>query len=190
MISRDGARRLDGESAPKKGDIWYESWKEVEAEYHCKLKFTKVSYSVAVSKMTAAALSGKSECDIWNAQWYDTFPSFVAKGIASPLSDQYPFDKDPNWADSGNQNNYWNGKLYGLNTGAAGPGWGLWYNKAMLSAANLEDPAKLVEKGTWTWDTFRDMCVKLTKRREAPPPSGAITTSICSSISFSPMAGK
>ena len=152
-----------GESAPKKGDIWYESWKEVEAEYHCKLKFTKVSYSVAVSKMTAAALSGKSECDIWNAQWYDTFPSFVAKGIASPLSDQYPFDKDPNWADSGNQNNYWNGKLYGLNTGAAGPGWGLWYNKAMLSAANLEDPAKLVEKGTWTWDTFRDMCVKLTK---------------------------
>ena len=68
-----------GNAAPKSGELMYQSWKEVEAEYNCKLKFSKVSYSVAVSKMTAAALSGTSECDIWNAQWYDTFPSFVAK---------------------------------------------------------------------------------------------------------------
>ena len=152
-----------GTTAPKKGEIWYESWKDVEAEYNCKLKFTKVSYSVAVQKMTAGALSGTAECDIWNAQWYDTFPSFVAKGMAAPLSDHYAFSKDPNWQGDGNRNNFWNGKLYGLNTGTSGPGWGLWYNKSMLRAANLKDPADLVKQGKWNWTTFLDMCQKLTK---------------------------
>lgn len=86
-----------GVTQPKKGTIEYESWKEVEAEYNCKLKFNKVSYSVAVNKQTAAALSGTSECDIWCTQWYDTFPSFVAKGMVAPLSQYYDFDADPNW---------------------------------------------------------------------------------------------
>lgn len=91
MISRDGSSSSGRASpAPKKGDIWYESWKEVEAEYHCKLKFTKVSYSVAVTKMTAAGPVRKSECDIWNAQWYDTFPSFCSQGdrltLVRPIS--------------------------------------------------------------------------------------------------------
>ena len=64
----------------------------------------------------------------------------------------------------GNVNNYWNGKLYGLNDGAAAPGWGLWYNKALLRAANLEDPAELVKKGQWTWDKFLEMCQRLTNK--------------------------
>ncbi len=154
-----------GVTQPKKGTIEYESWKEVESEYNCKLKFNKVSYSVAVNKQTAAALSGSSECDIWCTQWYDTFPSFVAKGMVSPLSKYYDFDNDPNWKDmGGNVNNYWSGKLYGLNTGVSGPGWGLWYNKSLLQKENLEDPAKLVSQNKWTWDTFLSMCQKLTKK--------------------------
>lgn len=154
-----------GATQPKKGTIAYESWKEVEAEYNCTLKFNKVSYSVAVNKQTAAALSGTSECDIWCTQWYDTFPSFVAKGMVSPLSDLYDFDGDPNWKDlGGNVNNYWNGKLYGINDGAAGPGWGLWYNKALLRKENLTDPAELVKQGKWNWDTFLNYCQKLTKK--------------------------
>ncbi|MHB8964169.1 MAG: extracellular solute-binding protein, partial [Saccharofermentanales bacterium] len=128
-----------GASQPKSGSIEYESWKEVEKEYNCILKFVKVTYSVAVAKQTAAALSGTSECDVWFTQWYDVFPSFVAKGMVAPLSDYYDFANDPNWsAEDGNSSNYWNGKLYGLNSGVSGPAWGLWYNKSMLAKENLE----------------------------------------------------
>lgn len=154
-----------GATQPKKGTIDYESWKEVEQEYNCTLKFNKVSYSVAVNKQTAAALSGVSECDIWCTAWYDTFPSFIAKGMAAPLSDHYDFAADPNWKDmGGNENNYWAGKLYGLNNGASGPGWGLWYNKALLTKENLPDPAKLAAEGKWDWETFLGMCRTLTKK--------------------------
>lgn len=155
---------LWGATQPKSGTIEYASWKDVEAQYNCTLTFKKVTYSVAVTKQTAAALSGTSECDIWYAQWYDVFPSFLAKGMAAPLSDYYDFVNDPAWSGSdGNNNNYWNGKLYGLNNGVSGPAWGLWYNKKLLAKENLEDPASLVKKNAWTWDKFLDMCKKLTK---------------------------
>lgn len=153
-----------GATQPRNGTIEYASWKEVEKEYNCTLKFVKVTYSVAVAKQTAAALSGTSECDIWFTQWYDVFPSFIAKGMVSPLSDHYDFDKDPVWnTDTGNNSNYWNGKLYGLNSGVSGPSWGLWYNKSMITKENLEDPAALAKQGKWNWDKFLEMCIKLTK---------------------------
>jgi len=37
-----------------------------------------------------------------------------------------------------------------------------YYNKDMIKAANLEDPADLQEAGTWDWDTFKDYCRQLT----------------------------
>lgn len=39
---------------------------------------------------------------------------------------------------------------------------GVWYNKAIFSEYGLETPRELLEKGEWTWDTFRELAVKLT----------------------------
>lgn len=156
-----------GANQPKIGTIEYESWKDVETQYNCVLTFKKVTYSVAVTKQIAAALSGTSECDVWFTQWYDVFPSFLGKGMVSPLSDYYEFSKDPNWsASDANDSNYWNGKLYGINNGVSGPAWGLWYNKALLAKENLEDPASLVKQNKWTWEKFLEMCQKLTKDKD------------------------
>ena len=79
----------------------------------------------------------------------------------------------------------------GINDGAAGPGWGLWYNKALLRKENLTDPAELVKQGKWNWDTFLNYCQKLTKKAPTGKPhSTATTTSICLLISFLPTAVK
>ena len=150
--------------APKKNTLEYASWKYVEEKYKCTIKFTKVSYEVCVNKMSAAAISGKADCDIWEAAWYDTYPSFIGKSMATPLNKYYPFDQDPNWKSDENWNlNTWNGNLYGLNYGAEPPRWGMWYNKALLRQAGAEDPATLVKQNKWTWEKFLEICQKVTK---------------------------
>ncbi len=150
--------------APRSSTIQYQSWKDVEKRYNCKIQFQKVDYQSAVIKMTAAALSGTAECDIWVPYWYNVFPSFISKNMVTPLSDYYEFENDPNWKDSDPKGNLmWAGKKYGLFEGAQTPTGGLWYNKALLKKENIVDPAELVKKNEWTWDKFLEMCKKLTK---------------------------
>jgi ABC-type glycerol-3-phosphate transport system substrate-binding protein len=152
-----------GVGTPRTNTAEYASWKDIEKRYNCVIKFQKVDYQTAVTKNTAAALSGTAECDIWMPEWYNVFPSFIAKNMVTPLSDYYSFDKDPNWkGDDPQKNLLWGGKKYGLFAGSEVPMGGLWYNKTLLRRANLEDPASLVAKNQWTWDKFLDMCKKLT----------------------------
>lgn len=42
-----------------------------------------------------------------------------------------------------------------------------YYNKDLIRAANLTDPAELQEAGQWDWATFKDYCVRLTYTDEA-----------------------
>lgn len=150
---------------PKKNTLEYASWKYVEEKYKCKVKFQKVSYEVCVNKMSASAISGKAECDIWQGQWYDTFPSFIGKSMATALNKYYPFDQDPNWKSDDNWTlNAWNGNIYGLNYGVEPPRWGMWYNKALLRQVGAEDPAALVKENKWTWSKFLDICQRVTKK--------------------------
>jgi len=154
--------------APKKNTLEYSSWKYAEEKYKCTIQFTKVSYEVCVNKMSASAISGKADCDIWEAAWYDAFPSFIGKSMTTALNKYYPFDQDPNWKSDENWDlNTWNGNLYGLNYGAEPPRWGLWYNKALLRQAGAEDPAQLVKQDAWTWDKFVEICQKVTKTTSA-----------------------
>jgi ABC-type glycerol-3-phosphate transport system substrate-binding protein len=149
--------------APRTNTAEYASWKDIEKRYNCLIKFQKVDYQTAVTKNTATALSGTADCDIWMPEWYNVYPSFIAKNMVTPLSDYYPFESDPNWKDDDPQNNLlWGGKKYGLFAGSEIPMGGLWYNRSLLNRANLEDPASLVSKNQWTWDAFLEMCKKLT----------------------------
>ena len=152
-----------GVGTPRSNTVEYASWKDIEKRYNCVIKFQKVDYQTAVTKNTAAALSGTAECDVWMPEWYNVFPNFIAKNMVTPLSDYYAFNKDPNWKDDDPKGNtLWGGKKYGLFGGSEVPMGGLWYNKTLLRRANLEDPADLVKQNKWTWDKFLDMCKKLT----------------------------
>ena len=153
-----------GVGEPGRNTIEYQSWKDVEERYGVTINFERVSYNIAVTRNLGAALSGISECEIWVASWYDVFPAFIGRQMALPLSDYYDFDNDPNWKDlPGAENQKWGDVRYALSNGVEGPAWGLWYNKELLRRENLEDPAELVKQGRWDWDTFLDMCRKLTK---------------------------
>jgi len=149
---------------PKQNSIEYASWKDIEARYKCKIDIVTVDYQTAVTKNTSAAMSGTAECDIWVAAWYNVFPSFISKNMATPLSEYYDFDNDSTWQGKIADSLKWDNKIYGLNDGVQAPEGGLWYNKSMLAKENLEDPAELVKKGEWTWDKFLEMCRRLTKR--------------------------
>ncbi len=40
------------------------------------------------------------------------------------------------------------------------------YNRDIITSASLEDPIKLESEGTWTWDTFKEYCARLTTQEE------------------------
>ena len=96
------------------------------------------------------------------------FPSFVIKNLFMPI-DEYWDKNDPIWNAEQMEEYTWNGKHYAFCSNESAsttfqsimPVY-MYYNKAMLENAGLEDPVKMEQDGRWNWDTFQEMCRQLT----------------------------
>lgn len=148
---------------PEETDPLYQSIKDTEKKYNCKIKWTPIDIGTAHQDILASTVSGTYICDAFWVEWYNASPKFSAAGAIVDLSQYYDFKNDPDWAsDYGNFGTWYEGKKYGINVPSQNTGYGIWYNAALLEKANIPDLWEYVKNDTWNWDTFRDVCKKLT----------------------------
>ena len=122
---------------------------------------------------------------------WDDHPKDVANLVMSGSKDNMVFIVDGRSAISGLQNNFWydlskvktvdwtkekwnqgvidrlrNGNsFYTFNTGKTEPREGVFFNKRILeeNGYSADYPYDLQKEGNWTWETFEEMCKKITR---------------------------
>jgi multiple sugar transport system substrate-binding protein len=103
--------------------------------------------------------------DVVRVDHYD-FPALVPKGYFRDLSDLAGADPTFDAADfhpAAMRENYYNGRLYGLNVLFGGAI--CYYNQDLFAQALLPDPYELWKEGKWTWEAFEEAAEKLTIRK-------------------------
>ena len=110
-------------------------------------------------------MTGTSTYDVAIMRGYDVTPALSGTGSLLALNKYYDFTNAPTWQPAPVKNIGWfAGNKYGLYGGIQEPGYAIWYNKTLLRNANVPDLWTYVDNNTWNWDTFRDVCKKLTKK--------------------------
>ena len=88
--------------------------------------------------------------------------SLVSNGVAAPIN----YDMTGKKWNAANIN-LWTvgGTTYGFSTGAQEPRGGLFFNKRVLEEAGIDWNTiyDMQAEGTWTWDVFEDMLIKIQK---------------------------
>lgn len=109
-------------------------------------------------------LASRTAPDVMRVDHY-IFPALVRKDYFLPL-DSFVAAEPKGFLDDfvkpALDECWWNGKLYALNVlfGAVM----IYYNRALVAAANLPDPYRLAREGKWDWDAFVNAATALTKR--------------------------
>ena len=148
-------------------DTIYERNSYIEEKYNCKIDGLTLAGSdnwTQTGTMDALIMAGDISVDI-------TLPILV-QGVAMyldqdnlvdlKLSEYLNFDKP--WWDTNCIDQIYNfGKIYlaggDFNMTNYERAWGLFFNYTLLNNYNLELPYTHVKNGTWTFDTFKQMCI-------------------------------
>jgi len=95
--------------------------------------------------------------DMFSAADLDIFPGNVIDGKFQAMDNYVDYDSEL-WAPMKHVNDMFSikGKHY-IGATSTDVGVVVIYNKKTIEEYGLTDPAKLLEEGNWTWDTFRDM---------------------------------
>ena len=131
----------------------------VEENYNCKIEFVSIPDDYTAAYITSV-LSGEPICDIGYIMSYRLLPALIEGGIAYPVSDLGVFDFNeykwrPDYIEAGN----YKGKNYSFMTKDPEIRYGIFWNKTLFKKYGLPDLYELVEKGEWTWEKFREICL-------------------------------
>ncbi len=147
------------------GSIFSESIKLTQEKYHCTFKFVqKTDYVGLYESLITDHAAGKASYDVAQLRGYDVFPNAAVSGAILEVDSVYDFAHDPTWQDKNFKSMaVYGGRWYAIPYTPNETGVGIWYNRALLRAANVPDLWEYVNKGTWNFDTFRAVCKKLTR---------------------------
>lgn len=138
---------------------------EVEKEYNCQISILNSPYP-DMETIKTYIVAGKKVADLLELTPYQMVAA-KELGYIVPWDSQKIIDvEDPRWCDSYTKLGYYDGKQYGLQfTRPEEVRYCVVFNKTLLKA-NGYDPDSLydmVNNGTWTFDKFEEICVKVTK---------------------------
>lgn len=133
--------------------------KFVEENYNCKIEFVSIPDDYTAAYITSV-LSGEPICDIGYVMSYRLLPALIEGGIAYPVSDLGVFDFNdykwrPDYIEAGN----YKGKNYSFLMKDPEVRYGIFWNKTLFKKYGLPDLYDLYEKGEWTWEKFREICL-------------------------------
>ena len=128
-----------------------------QERYGGEVKYYQVSHDARYEKLAQYINSGEG-IDFFSGGDMDAFPKGAIRGMFVP-SDDYIDYSSPLWEDVQEVNDslMWNGNHYLALVSVTGDSCAVIYNKNTIAEAGFEDPAVLLEKGEWTWDTFQEM---------------------------------
>lgn len=127
-----------------------------EEKYDGEIEYIQTTWNNRFNDLSTKVVSGDG-IDFIAGGDLDSFPKGVTNGMFQPV-DQYIDYNSELWSNVKDLNDYFelNGKHYLLATAAtAGPV--VYYNRQTIENFGFDDPADLLEKGEWTWDTFKQM---------------------------------
>ena len=154
----------------EKQPIRYYSMIDTQEFYNCQFQYLMLPAEQAAENLKVNHMAGTAEYDAYYLRGEQILPELINGNFCLALSDYYAFDKDPAWTNAHVRDmGWWNGVKYSMLMDAPNYGYAMWYNKALLAKYNLQDPWTHIGPDTWNWQTFRDYCVKATKRVPGNP---------------------
>lgn len=127
-----------------------------EEKYDGEIEYIQTTWNNRFNDLSTKVVSGDG-IDFIAGGDLDSFPKGVTNGMFQPVDQYIDYDSEL-WSNVKDLNDYFelNGKHYLLATAAtAGPV--VYYNRQTIENFGFDDPADLLEKGEWTWDTFKQM---------------------------------
>ncbi len=143
-----------------KDNAFNKSIAETEKKFNCKIVFVQnADYVGIVKTLKSDSQANKATYDAAIFRGYDVAPYLANTGYILKLDEYYDFKNDPTWQIEQIKDLGWfNGHLYGMAYSPNEQGYGIWYNRDMLSKAGIPDLWTYVNNDNWTWDTFRQVC--------------------------------
>ncbi|MBE6904104.1 MAG: extracellular solute-binding protein [Ruminococcaceae bacterium] len=142
-----------------------DSFAQTAKKFGCNFEFIEFSDEIATyNNLVMSYLAGTADYDALVMRGYNVCPLYSASGVILNMSKHYDFKTDKTWSNPlVSSVGVWRGDRYGLPVHPVETGYAIWYNKSMLSQANIPDLWEYVENNTWTFETFREVCKKLTQ---------------------------
>ncbi len=151
------------------------AWDQMVMEYHDELEKT---YNFTFSQIGLQNMGDYNEvlinsfvanqviCHAFQAKT-EAVPSMAAQGLLYDLStlDAFDFENDPKWSKKIIEYYTIDGKVYAARPSEDEPRLGIYFNKRLLEEAGVDPslPYDLQAAGNWTWETFEELCAKLTR---------------------------
>ena len=136
-----------------------------QERYGGSIEWISTTWDTRYSDMSTYVLGGEG-IDFFPTNDMDNFPKGAVNGMYVPYDNYVDFSSEL-WApvQTINDQFMWMGGHY-LIVLSADAGVVCMYNKQTIEENGFDDPAELLEKGEWTWDTFKDMMMEFTNPEE------------------------
>lgn len=127
-----------------------------QSRYGGVVEYHAVDWSTRYDSL-ANAINGGEGVDFFPASDLDAFPMGAIKDMFAPIDDYMDFSNEL-WADTKEVMDQftWGGKHYVIVNAVSGDNCALIYNRNTIEENGLKDPAELLEKGEWNWNTFQE----------------------------------
>ncbi len=156
-------------------DEWRDTINDLEADLNVDIEYVP-GVADDSEQYYAYVLAGQNPADFYEIKTHTWFPLYAKRALVKLNSDeikQSGFDVDNPKLFYQPFTHAWdvNGDTYGVRYASRyylpEAGWVLYYNKALVKAAGVEDICKVVRDGDWTFDYFLDLARKITKDTDA-----------------------
>ena len=147
--------------------LWYTPDKEEQEKLDAFEKMTgatvkvvKTTYGNYQTKVAATIAAGSPvDCVMLGVDFY---PSFLVRKLMQPI-DSYIDKKDPTLDFSAMNTMKWDNKYYGITSSKEADFQVIFFNKTMFdNTPGVSNPLELYNAGKWNWNTFADLCKKMT----------------------------
>lgn len=187
---------LDLKGVTLKVLIWYkpQPWEQEIYDQFCEMTGCKIKFvtfnqqSTTMSKKLTAMIAANSAPDMVPLSENDFIPCVYSK-LLQPISKFV--DTSDSWVDWDiSTNSKYAGEYYGITSKMWGDNVFVYFNKSLFkkSVSVSKTPLDYYNEGKWTWDTFKELAEKMTKKDQ----NGVVTQLGCYSglyNTFSQSAG-
>ncbi len=141
--------------------------KAIEEKFNCKITYEYYDPTSFYNEMYPLIMSGEKVADIMDVTLF-TYGKLSVGDYLYDMSKLPGVDfKQDHWLKIYDDTAVLpSGIRYGASAMFANPythGFGIYFNKRLISELGLEDPYKLLDEGKWNWDTFSTMLNKAMK---------------------------
>jgi multiple sugar transport system substrate-binding protein len=146
------------------GDKYIELFNKLQTNYNCKITFKNYpDVNAIVDDVTKSIMAGDKPFDVLDLP-FNVFQNLIVKDVLYKQNTIKSLDlKSANVNQSVTNMMTFNKNVYGSWYGPYDNISGLFFNKTLLTKEGQSNPYDLYDKGQWTWDNFRKICVAVTK---------------------------